>query len=283
MTAASSQHTLAQTAKVKGVGIHTGERVTMTLGPAEAGEGIVFRRTDLGGKPTVPATVEHVDPSRLDNRTTLQRGAAEVQTAEHVLAALVGMGVDNARIDLTGPECPGVDNSALPCVEAIEAAGTKRQRAPREPLTLTEPITVRDEERDAEITAVPSDHFAVTHFTEFPEGYFLTAQTLHLRVTPEAFRREVAPARTWIFAEQIPGLLLRGLGQGGTKESVLVIGKGEYVTEPRFEDEPVRHKALDLIGDLALLGRPLHAHVMARRSGHALHAQLVRRLLDLTA
>jgi UDP-3-O-acyl N-acetylglucosamine deacetylase len=248
--------------------------------PADEGHGFVFRRTDLGGKPTVPATSEHIVWSKLSNRTTLGRGEVQIQTAEHVLSALVGMGVDNARIDVTGEECPGLDNSARPFVDAIAKGGVVEQSAAREVVTLTDPVTVADEESGAEVTAVPSNRLEVTFFAEFPEGYFLRPQTLHLAVTPEAYAEQVAGARTWIFAEQIPALLLSGLGQGGSRESVLVIGKGEYVTDPRMEDEPVRHKVLDLIGDLALIGRRLHAHVLARRSGHALHAELVRAIKD---
>lgn len=280
MSKSDNQCTLAKSAKIKGVGVHSGEHATLTLHPAPENHGLVFRRVDLEGSPIIPATAAHIVWSKISNRTTLGADGAEVQTSEHVLSALLGMGIDNAMIDLSGPECPAVDNSSMPYVEAIEKAGIEEQEAKRSPLTLTEPITVRDEERGAEVTAMPSDKFEITFFAEFPEGYFLKPQTLNMRVTPKAFKSKIAAARTWIFAEQIPALLVKGLGQGGTRESVLVIGKGEFVTEPRMDDEPVRHKALDLIGDLALLGRPIHAHVMARRSGHAIHAQLVKKILE---
>ncbi|NUP88665.1 MAG: UDP-3-O-[3-hydroxymyristoyl] N-acetylglucosamine deacetylase [Candidatus Sumerlaeia bacterium] len=273
------QRTLAGLARVRGQGVHTGEKTSVSIRPAEPGHGLVFRRTDLEGKPLIPATVESIVWSKLHNRTTLARGQAEVQTPEHLLSALAGLGVDNVLVDLTGPEVPGCDNSSLPFVEAIEEAGIEEQDAPLAPLSVDAPITVRDEESGAEVTAMPSTRFEVTFFAEFPEGYFLEPQTVHLQVTPKAYREQVAAARTWIFAEQIPGLLLRGLGKGGTRESVLVIGKSEFVTEPRMRDEAARHKALDLIGDLALVGRPLRAHVLARRSGHALHAKLVQQIL----
>jgi UDP-3-O-acyl N-acetylglucosamine deacetylase len=277
------QRTLAGEAAVRGIGLHTEAKVTLTLHPAEGNHGLIFRRLDLPGKPLVPVTAEHIDWENLSNRTTLAAGPAEVITPEHVLSALSGTGIDNALIDLTAPECPAVDNSALPFVEAIEAAGTEEQSAIREPLTLTHPVTVRDEESGAEVTAMPSERFEVTFFAEYPADYFLPAQTITLRVTPKAFREQVASARTWIFAEKIPDLLLRGLGQGGTRDTVLVIGKSEFVTEARCPDEPARHKVLDLIGDLALLGRPLLAHVMARRSGHALHAEMVKGILEQIA
>jgi UDP-3-O-[3-hydroxymyristoyl] N-acetylglucosamine deacetylase/3-hydroxyacyl-[acyl-carrier-protein] dehydratase len=262
--------------------VHTGERVSVTIRPAEENHGLVFRRVDLDAKPLIPATAEHLVWSKLSNRTTLARAAAEVQTPEHLLSALHGLGVDNALIDLSGPEVPGCDNSALPFVEAVETAGVVEQSAPISPLVISEPVTVRDEESGAEVTAMPSARFEVTFFAEFPEGYFLEPETVHLVVTPKSYREKIAAARTWIFAEQIPGLLLRGLGKGGTRESVLVIGKSEFITEPRLKDEPAKHKALDLIGDLALIGHPLHAHVLARRSGHALHARLVQQLLVKT-
>jgi UDP-3-O-[3-hydroxymyristoyl] N-acetylglucosamine deacetylase/3-hydroxyacyl-[acyl-carrier-protein] dehydratase len=280
VTPAERQHTLAAPARLRGVGVHTGERVTMTIRPAEENYGLVFRRTDLEDKPSVPVRIDHVVWSKLGNRTTLALGAAEVQTPEHVLSALVGLGIDNALIDLAGPECPGVDNSSLPIVEALQKVGVETQGAPRRHFTLRRPVTVRDEASGAEAVALPSNRLSVTFFAEFPEDYFLEPQSVHLHVTPRAYAEKIAPARTWIFAEKIPDLLLRGLGKGGTRDSVLVIGKSEYVTEPRIADEPVRHKALDLIGDLALVGRPLHAHVLARRSGHALHARLVKALIE---
>lgn len=280
MSAADHQRTVAAPVRIRGTGVHTGEKATLTIRPADEGHGLVFRRTDLPGRPTVAVFARNLVWSKLGNRTTLGQGAAEVQTPEHVLSALVGLGIDNALLDLAGPECPGLDNSALPIVEAIQRVGVAEQRAPRMWLTLREPVTVRDEASGAEVTAMPSRRLSVTFFAEFPPGYFLGPQSIHLVVTPQAYTERVAPARTWIFAEQIPGLLLRGLGQGGTRESVLVIGKSEFVTEPRMEEEPVRHKALDLIGDLALVGRPLRAHVLARRSGHALHARLALRLIE---
>jgi UDP-3-O-[3-hydroxymyristoyl] N-acetylglucosamine deacetylase/3-hydroxyacyl-[acyl-carrier-protein] dehydratase len=276
----SRQCTLAGEAEVKGIGLHTEAKVTLTLRPAEENHGLIFRRADLPGKPLVPVTADHIDWESLSNRTTLTAGPAQVITPEHVLSALSGMGIDNALIDLTAPECPAVDNSAMPFVEAIEAAGIAEQSESRRPITLTRPLTVRDEATGAEVTAMPSERFEVTFFAEYPPDYFLPAQTVNLRVTPEAFRDQVASARTWIFAEMIPDLLLRGLGQGGTRDTVLVIGKSEFVTEARCPDEPARHKVLDLIGDLALLGRPLLAHVMARRSGHSLHAKTVKHILE---
>jgi UDP-3-O-acyl N-acetylglucosamine deacetylase len=274
------QCTLAGEAEVRGIGLHTEAKVTLTLRPAEEDHGLIFRRIDLPGKPLVPVTAEHIDWENLSNRTTLTAGPAQVITPEHVLSALSGMGIDNALIDLTAAECPAVDNSAMPFVEAIDTAGTVEQGASRRPITLTHPISVRDEASGAEVTAMPSERFEVTFFAEYPPDYFLPAQTINMRVTPKAFREQVASARTWIFAEMIPDLLLRGLGQGGTRDTVLVIGKGEFVTEARCPDEPARHKVLDLIGDLALLGCPLLAHVMARRSGHALHAKMVKSILE---
>lgn len=274
------QQTVAEAAKVKGLGVHSGERVTLTIIPADEGHGRVFCRSDLPGKPCVPATIDHIQWDKMRNRTTLGKGEAEVQTPEHVLSALHALGVDNALIELTGVECPGIDNSALPFVEAIEKVGLREQSAPRRVLTLSEPVTVRDEKSGAEVTAMPSERFEVTFFVEFPDDHFLGPQTLHFQVTPEAFRREVAKARTWIFAEQIPGLLLEGLGQGGTMDSVLVIGRSDFVTPQRMDEEPVRHKAMDLIGDLALLDCGLQAHVLARRSGHRLHAQLVQAIQE---
>lgn len=280
MAKRSHQRTLADVAEVRGIGLHTEAKVTLTLRPAEEDHGLIFRRVDLPGRPLVPVTADHIDWENLSNRTTLTAGPAQVITPEHVLSALSGMGIDNALIDLSAPECPAVDNSAMPFVEAIEAAGTADQSAPRRVITLTRPLTVRDEASGAEVTAMPSERFEVTFFAEYPPDYFLPAQTINMRVTPKAFREQVAAARTWIFAEKIPELLLRGLGQGGTRDTVLVIGKSEFVTEARCPDEPARHKVLDLIGDLALLGRPLLAHVMARRSGHALHAKTVKCILE---
>lgn len=274
------QHTLAGSAKVRGVGVHSGGKVTLTLRPAAEERGIAFRRTDLEHKPIVRVRAENLVWSKLGNRTTIGEDGVEVQTPEHVLSALVGLGIDNALIDLNGPECPGMDNSAIAFVEAINEAGIEEQHAIRNPLVLKQPVSVRDETSGAEVIAMPSNRFSVTFFAEFPDDYFLEPQSVHLNVTPKAYAEKIASARTWIFAEKIPALLISGLGKGGTSESVLVIGKSEYVTEPRMNDEPARHKALDLIGDLALIGRPLRAHVIARRSGHALNARLVKKLAE---
>lgn len=274
------QRTLAGAATISGRGLFTGSPVTATLRPADADTGFVFIRTDLPGAKPVPGRVEYVVPS--PRHTTLQRGEARIQTVEHCLSGLVGMGVDNAVIELDADELPSGDGSATPFVEAIAAAGMVDQEAPRRPIVVTEPITVRDGE--AMIAAMPTSGegmdllYDLDYGAETPLGRQIHAYTLET----ETYRTRIAPARTFALRHEAEAMRDKGLFEHVSLRDVLVIDtSGPIDNTYRFEDEPVRHKLLDLIGDLALVGRPIRARILASKSGHALNRRLARELVDL--
>ena len=269
----NQQRTVRRTVDIEGVGLHSGAQARVGIVPAPVNHGLIFSRRDLGGK-LIPATPEAIGDSSL--ATTLGRDGATVSTVEHLLAALQGLGIDNARIDVDGPEIPILDGSAAPFVEAIRKAGTTRQAAPRRPLTVKRPITVRDGERA--ILALPSRDFRISYAIDFPHpaiGY----QAVALALDEEVFSASIAPARTFCLLRDVQAMRANGRARGGTLDNAVVVGDDGIVGGTlRFRDEFVRHKVLDLIGDLALLGAPLQAHVVVFKGGHRLHAQLVRRL-----
>jgi len=258
-----------------GVGLHGGRVVHLTLCPAPPGSGICFVRTDLPHRPRIPAQLEYVVSGKY--ATVLGQDGAVVSTVEHLLGALWAMGVDNAVVELDGPEVPIGDGSALPFVEMIRRAGLCEQPYPRNPLEILEPLEVR--RGGAEISLLPSGELEMTctiHFERHP----LAIQSRYLRLSPETFSREIAPARTFAPLEEVEVLRRHGLAQGGSLENAVVFDHRGVLNVGglRFPDEPVRHKMLDLLGDLALLGRPLRGHLLAYRCGHELNHQLVRLL-----
>jgi len=212
-----------------------------------------------------------------DRRTRLERGAASVDTVEHLLAACTGLGIDNLTVELSGQELPGMDGSAREFVELFKRAGVVDQRSQARVFRLDRPLFVRD--GDATLVALPSEKACLTlqYVASFSEPG-VSNGTLQVDVSAESFEREIASARTFCMASEVAALEKLGLGKGATRENTLVLGDPE--TQFRFPDEPVRHKMLDLLGDLHLLGAELHAHVIATRSGHALNAELVRQILD---
>lgn len=248
----------------------------MTFLPAPPHAGIRFRRVDLEGAPEIEAKVEHVSDTA--RSTTLARGNARVHTVEHVLAAFSGCGVDNAIVELDAAEPPVGDGSALPYVRMIEEAGLLPQAEARSPFTLSEPIefTVGD----TTVIALPHDRLKITCTNADRKGRF--TQVFSIEVTPESWTADLAPARTFCFFEEIEALIKSGLIKGGSLENAVVIREDAVLTtEPlRFDDEFVRHKILDIIGDLSLAGRPLHAHVMAIRPSHGSNCELARRVVE---
>ena len=270
------QTTLARPVTGRGIGVHSGVPVRLTIRPAQAGTGVVFVRTDLDDRPCVPAQAAFVVDTRL--ATTLGNGPTRVSTVEHLLAALAGVGIDNAVVEVDAPEVPIMDGSALPWVKLLTAAGRTELDAPRPVLVVDRPITLRDGAR--EITVEPADRFAVHYEIAF-EHAAVPAQSLSLTVDARTFAEELAPARTFGFLSEIEALKARGLGRGGSLENAVVIGTDRILNPEglRFPDEFVRHKALDLVGDLALLGMPLRGRVAVTRGGHALHTRLVAALL----
>jgi UDP-3-O-[3-hydroxymyristoyl] N-acetylglucosamine deacetylase len=265
------QRTIHRVVSCEGVGIHTGAEVRLVLRPAPANTGIVFRRTDLPGTPTIPASPDRIDD--VHYATTIACHGAKVKTIEHLMAAFAGMGVDNAIVDLTGPEVPAMDGSALPFVQLLRRAGLRRQLAPKVYLKVREPLEIDVEGRTLKV--VPAENLRVVYTMRFGLPW-LGDQTVALDVNKESFPREIAPARTYGFLRDVEDLRAMGLAKGGSLDNAVLLGEEGILNGPlRFPDEMVRHKALDLIGDLFLLGQRLVGTVIADGAGHMLHARLV--------
>jgi UDP-3-O-[3-hydroxymyristoyl] N-acetylglucosamine deacetylase/3-hydroxyacyl-[acyl-carrier-protein] dehydratase len=269
-----NQQTLNRAATFSGLGLHNGGKVTMNILPAPAGSGIRFRRTDLDGKPEVEAKVENISVTQ--RSTTLTKGNVKIQTVEHVLAALVGLGVDNAVVELDANEPPIADGSAREFTRVILAAGLKELPDKREFITLTEPIELRS--GDTMMTVFPDDNFKITCTSTDKKNRF--TQFFSTEINPKTWEKELSPARTFVFFEELEYLYKNGLIKGGSLESAIVIRDDAVLTtEPmRFPEEFVRHKIIDVIGDLALLGKPLKAHVVAVRPSHAANCELAKKI-----
>jgi UDP-3-O-[3-hydroxymyristoyl] N-acetylglucosamine deacetylase len=273
-----TRQTLAIERAIDGVGLHSGTPVHMRLVPAPPETGIVFVRTDLA-RARIPALLENAGPSFY--ATVLSRDGASVSTIEHLMAALYALQIDDLEVELDAPEVPILDGSSQPYVDAIREAGTRAHAVPRQYIHVVRPITVTHE--DKRISVHPCGEYRVTYAIDFDHpalGYQeLTASLWRA----EQFADKLAPARTFTFEHEIAALRQRGLARGGTLENAVVVGKEGILNPPlRFSDEFVRHKMLDLTGDLSLLGHPLLGHVVAYRAGHDLHARLARAIAAAT-
>lgn len=270
------QRTLRTAVEFSGPGLHSGEDVQARILPAPQGTGVEFVRTDVPDAPSIPANIAY--HSSKERRTRLVRGGSEVETVEHLLAVCSALQVDNLTVELSGPELPGLDGSAQVLVELFQQAGIVEQRAEARRFQLEQPIFVR--EGSATLVALPVDRPVLTlqYIASFDDPDVMGG-SFQLDVTSESFEREVAPARTFCLASEVEALRKAGMGKGATRENTLVLGDPQTVM--RMPDEPVRHKMLDLLGDLYLLGADLQAHIIATCSGHSTNAELVRRLLDL--
>ncbi len=268
------RRTLKREIGCTGIGLHTGKPVRLRLKPAEAGHGIRFRRTDVGV--SIPAAIENL--ARLDHATTLSRDGVSIDTVEHLLSALSGLGVDDLLVEVDGPEIPILDGSAAPFVILIHEAGLRPLPAPRRYLKVLKPVEVVRGGKLARLS--PCDDFRVSYTIGF-EHPLLRHQSLSLRVSADAYAEQIAPARTFGFLRDVEAMRRAGLARGGSLENAVVIGEsGVLNNKLRFEDEFVRHKVLDAIGDLALLGHPVVGHLEAVKAGHAMHAALGRALLE---
>ena len=273
----NAQRTLRRPVSCRGIGLHSGNKVTLSLKPAPADYGIRFQRADLDGL-EIPATVTHLG-GVAQYQTGLMREAVSVETVEHLLAALTALGIDNAIVELNSPEVPIMDGSAAPFVYLIlNEAGVKRLQAPRRFLKVLRPISLTH--GDKRIALYPSDHFKVTYSISFDHP-LLRHQSRTMRITEESFVEEIAPARTFGFLKEVEMLRQRGLALGGSLDNAIVLGDtGVLNNALRFEDEFVRHKILDVIGDLSLVGYPVIGHLVAHRGGHALHTAFAARILE---
>jgi UDP-3-O-[3-hydroxymyristoyl] N-acetylglucosamine deacetylase len=272
---ASEQFTLAHTVEAEGIGLHTGKQCAVELSPAPEGGGLVFF---CGDDPApVPALAENAILA--ERRTVLGRGGLRIETVEHLLGALAGMRIFHARIQVVGPEVPALDGSALPFVELIEQAGVAPVQNPSRLIMPTSPVTVSDDSGEALVEALPCDDYRVSASVCYAET---GEQKVSLRITPEVFKKEIAPARTFGFEDEVELVLRSGLAAGASPDNVVLIGRGCKMSSPaRLENEVARHKVLDLIGDLALCGGVLRAHIIASRPGHRLNTRLAELLSRL--
>lgn len=276
VTGVHRQTTLDSVADVAGVGLHTGNNVSVRLTPAPAFTGFVFRRTDLG-EFDVPAAPHAV--ARVSYATTLMRQGVMVSTVEHLLAALVGCGIDNCIVEIDGMEVPILDGSAEGWVDMIEQSGLRELEAARQYLCIRRPVEVVESNRSIRI--VPADEYRITCHIDFDHPV-VGSQRRSVSITDGEFASELAAARTFGFVHEVEALRQAGLIQGGSTENAIVLTpNGGMLNEVplRWPDEFVRHKMIDIVGDLALFGMPVLGHVIADRAGHALHTQLVAKVV----
>lgn len=272
------QRTLAKEVSYTGIGIHTGECVHMRFLPAEAGEGILFRRTDLPGMPNIPATLEYVcDTARC---TTIGIGNARVHTIEHVMAAIKANKVDNLVIEVSNLEPPVASGGSDAFVAMIEEAGIRKLDAPAPIISIESPVYWSDGE--IHLVALPYDGFKISYTLDYPNTPALKSQYQSITITPEAFKKELAPCRTFSLYEEVSALMDMGLIRGGSLDNAVII-KGDVIFSKEglhFKDEMVRHKILDMVGDLSLIGYDIEAHIIAVRAGHASNFGLAKKILQ---
>jgi UDP-3-O-[3-hydroxymyristoyl] N-acetylglucosamine deacetylase len=266
------RRTLSRDVSCIGIGLHTGKPVRLVLRPAPAEHGIRFVRRDVGVE--IPARLEYL--GRQDHATTLSHDGVSVGTVEHLLSALAGLGVDDVLVELDGPEVPILDGSAAPFVLLLNEAGFRTQSTARQYLKVRRTVEVVQGGKRAVLS--PCDGLEIAYTIGF-EHPLLRHQSLTLKVAPRTFAEEIAPARTFGFLREVEALRRNGLALGGGLDNAVVIGETGVLNKLRFEDEFVRHKILDAIGDLALLGRPLLGRLEGVKAGHALHAAVARKLL----
>jgi UDP-3-O-[3-hydroxymyristoyl] N-acetylglucosamine deacetylase len=272
------QRTLKNVIRATGVGLHTGEKIYLTLRPAPADAGIVFRRVDLDPAVEIPARAENVGDTRLS--TTLIQDGVRISTVEHLLSAMAGLGIDNAIIDLSAPEVPIMDGSAGPFVFLLQSAGVQEQDAPKRFIRIKRPVLVEDDDKWAKFE--PFDGFKVSFSIDFDHPAFHgRAKQATIDFSTTSFVKEVSRARTFGFMRDIEALRANNLALGGSMENAIVVDDYRILNDDglRYEDEFVKHKVLDAIGDLYLLGRSLIGAFSGHKSGHALNNQLLRTLM----
>jgi len=262
------QQTIKRPVALEGIGLHSGKRVKVTLSPGPPDSGIVFRRGP-DGQP-IPAAPESVVDSHY--ATTIGRNGCRIQTVEHLMAAAAGLGIDNLAVEVDGTEVPAMDGSAKPFVALLNGAGRVPQSARRRPVSIPHPIRVGSGNRWLQIVPAAELRISYTLDNDHPA---IGTQVLSCVPTEESFVTEFAPARTYGFLKDLGVMRKHGLALGGSLDNAIVVGKRGTLNGLRYRDEFVRHKVLDLIGDLALLGRPIHGHVIARNAGHGLNFELV--------
>lgn len=273
----NKQCTIAEVVETEGVGLFLGQPVRLVFRPAPVGHGVVFERVDLPSRPRVAASVENVPAAQ--RWTTLKSGQAEVRMVEHVLAALVGLGIDNCLIQTDAAEMPVGDGSALFFVSPLLKAGIVEQDAPQRRFAPERAVGVTD--KDVMIVALPQpERLTITYVLDYGR-HFIKSQPLTMEVSRDTFVREIAPARTYVLRPEVDAFIKSGLGRGATPENTVVLEEdGSLSVAPRFPDECARHKILDMMGDLFLAGGPVNARVLGYKSGHATNVRLARAVRD---
>ena len=266
------QHTIAKEVSYSGIGLHSGKDVLITLEPAAVNTGVTFIRTDIPGKPEIRALAENV--SSTVKATTLSENGAEVFTVEHLMAAISMSGVDNIRIEMSSPEPPVADGSAQVFSELLDEAGLVEQEAERKVYAVDKAFAVYDGDRY--IAILPYDGYRIS-FTSINNHPMLGTQYFDVLLDKESFKKEIMSARTVAFTYELEMLRKMGLGLGGSLENVVVFDEEKILSKPRFDNELIRHKILDVIGDLFLLG-PIKAHVIAVKTGHAFNSQIAKQI-----
>ena len=269
------QTTLARAAAYTGIGLHSGREVHMELRPAAAGTGIVFVRADLDGEPRVHATADHVTSTL--RATTIEEDGVKFFTIEHLMSALHALRIDNCEVRLDSEEPPVADGASLAFFELIEQVGIAELDAPREEIVIDRVYRIDDDKNERFVLALPYDGFRVS-FTSVNPHKLIGIQYENFDVTPETYKKEIAPARTIAYEKEIAQLRAMGLGLGGSIENVIVYNDEGWLNPLHFEDELVRHKIVDVIGDLRLAGI-IRGHVIAAASGHALNTALAKQIL----
>ena len=272
-----NQKTIIKAVELNGVGLHTGQKVTVKFKPLEIDDGINFVRVDLPEQPRVKAHISNLIEK--PRRTSIGTQNVEIHTIEHVMAALAGLGIDNILIELDAEELPGLDGSALPFLEILKAAGIKELNASRSYFQPKEPLYM--EEDDSSLMILPANDFQVSYTMSYPDSV-LKSQYASFEFGADIFEKEIAPSRTFCLQQEAGELTRQGLGKGANYDNTVVVGADGIVNNTlRFENEFVRHKICDLIGDLYLLGRPLKGHVIGIKSGHPLNIKLLQKIKHL--
>ncbi|RME35325.1 MAG: UDP-3-O-acyl-N-acetylglucosamine deacetylase [Deltaproteobacteria bacterium] len=272
------QATIAKPVTISGIGLHSGRPITMRLRPASTDTGIIFHRSEGDRTVAIEAKAAHVVDTRL--ATVIGKDGLSVSTIEHLMAALTAFGIDNVHIDIDGPEVPILDGSAAPFVDLLGQAGLHRLPKGRKYLAVRKPISLVEGEK--RISIIPSRFFRITFDIAFDHPS-IGLQSRSIKFSPELFRRDIAPARTFGFLHEVEYLKANGLARGGSLDNAVVIGQDGILNEEglRFSDEFVRHKILDAIGDFSLLGYPLLGHIKAFKAGHDINHKTVTRLLEM--
>jgi UDP-3-O-[3-hydroxymyristoyl] N-acetylglucosamine deacetylase len=271
------QRTLKRELTCQSVGLHTGRKINMTIRPAASDEGILLVRKDSDQQETIKVCLENVTDTTL--ATTLGHNGATISTVEHILSAFSGMGVNNAVIEVDGPEIPIMDGSALPFVEMLKQVGTCTQEKLKEYLVVKKPVYVSEGESHAMF--VPSSSFEITYKIKFDHPS-IGEQSYHVKLSDETYEQEICRSRTFGFLKDVEYLQARGLALGGSLKNAVILDEKRIINKEglRFPDEFVKHKILDAIGDLSLIGMPILGHFVAYKSGHKLNAMLLKALLD---